>query len=181
MNSDKAAAVRDAVNGCPDVVTEEAVVECDGEPFREATGAGPNRTQTGDYLKPRASAFRPAYIEQSGTVGNGEGREKPVFVVVLEALWLNHDTAHCLSPELVYEVAKHECGLRFYPPEHRLGSAVWIVDHFADGVTDTDGDRCPDCEGTYWKVRDGEPECARCGTPLHGEQPAEQPTVEDYT
>lgn len=64
---------------------------------------------------------------------------------------------------MVYEVAKHDCRIRFYPPEHHLGRSIWITDHFQQQPQDTNGDRCPECDSTYFKLRDGEPECARCG------------------
>jgi hypothetical protein len=161
MNSDKAAAVRDSVNGCPDVVDPEDTREYSREV--EKTEFGHDVTYVGEFLKPDPSKFRPAYIEQSGTVGDGSGSERPVCVVVLEPLWHDPSDVRSLSPEMVYEVAKHDCRVRFYPPEHRLGGSIWIVDHFTEDLTDSDGDRCPECESTYFKMRDGEPECARCG------------------
>lgn len=162
MNSDKAAAVRDAINGCPSVVNDEDLVGRDRDPHTYTSG-GVERTITGDHVDPSRSHFRPAYIEQCGTIGNGEGAERPVFVVVLEALWTATDDVRSLAPELVYEIAKHDCRIRFYPPEHRLDGDVWITDHFQQQPGDTNGDRCPECESTYFKIRDGEPECARCG------------------
>lgn len=151
MNSDKAAAVRDSVNGCPLVVGDEDV--------RETSETATN----GDRTEPTRSRFRPAYIEQSGTVGNDDGREAPVYVVVLKTLWTEQGDVRSLSEEMVHEVAKHGCSLRFYPPGHRLAGDIWIVDHFTEDLSNTDGDRCPECESTYFKIRDGEPECARCG------------------
>lgn len=159
MNSDKAAAVRDSVNGCPAVVDESDVQKRNGDPFETHRG----KTLTGDRLETDRSHYRPAYIEQSGTVGDGDGAERPVYVVVLEPLWHERTEVRSLSPELVYEVAKHDCRIRFYPPEHDLGGAIWIVDHFTEDLSNTDGDRCPECGGTYFKLRDGEPECAKCG------------------
>jgi hypothetical protein len=161
MNSDKAAAVRDSVNGCPDVVDPDATSEYSHEV--EKTEFGHDATYVGEFLQPDPSQFRPAYIEQSGTVSDGAGSERPVYVVVLEPLWLDATDVRSVSPEMVYEVAKHDCRVRFYPPEHRLGGSIWIVDRFTEDLTDSDGDRCPECESTYFKMRDGEPECARCG------------------
>lgn len=151
MNSDKAAAVRDSINGCPLVVGEEDI--------RKTSGTAKN----GDHIKTTRSRFRPDYVEQSGTLGNGDGRETPVYVVVLETLWTEQDDVRSLSAEMIYEVAKHDCSVRFYPPGHRLAGDIWIVDHFTENLTDTDGDRCPECDGTYFKLRDSEAECARCG------------------
>jgi hypothetical protein len=167
MNSDKAAAIRDAVNGCPDIVDTEDIREYSSKHTK--TRRGVETTYTGPHLSPSNTDFRPAYIEQSGTVSNGDGAERPVFVVVLEALWTNHSEVRSLSPELVYEVAKHDCRIRFYPPDHRLDGDVWIVDHFTEDLSDPNGDRCEECQGTYFKVRNGEPVCVRCGTPLHQE------------
>ena len=64
---------------------------------------------------------------------------------------------------MVYEVAKHDCSIRYYPPGHRLDGDIWVTDHFAQEITDTNGDRCSECGSTYLKIRDGEPECTRCG------------------
>lgn len=167
MNSDKAAAVRDSINGCPDVVDPDATSEYSHEV--EKTEFGHDATYVGEYLQPDPSQFRPAYIEQSGTVSDGAGSERPVYVVVVEPLWLDASDVRSVSPEMVYEVAKHDCRIRFYPPEHRLGGSLWIVDHFTEDLSDTDGDRCPECDSTYFKIRDGEPECARCGYVKSGE------------
>ncbi|MDS0280058.1 hypothetical protein NDI85_19930 [Halomicroarcula sp. S1AR25-4] len=179
MNSDKAAAVRDSINGCPDVVGEDDLRERDDDHYHEHYSG---EIRTGDRVEPSADTFRPAYIEQSGTLGDGDGSSRPVYVVVLEPIWKTTDAAACLSQELVYEVAKHDCRLRFYPPDHRLGGTVWVTDHFSEDLSNTDGDRCPECSATYWKLRDGEPECARCGHRKHS-QPTdrEQVTVGDYT
>jgi len=64
---------------------------------------------------------------------------------------------------MVYEIAKHDCRVRFYPPDHRLDGDIWITDHFSQDMSNTDGDRCAECGSTYFKIRDGEPECAKCG------------------
>lgn len=167
MDSSKAAAVRDAVNGCPDVTTDEDVTERAGRDAFQTTRRGEAVTITGDYLKPEPTAFRPAYIEEIGEIGDGDGRSAPVHAVILESLWTQHDMVRSLSPELVYEVAKHNCRIRFYPPGHRLEGDIWIVDpfHSLTGVDNVDGDRCTNCEATYFKLKDGDPVCARCGTP----------------
>jgi len=164
VNSEKAAAVRDSINGCPQVIDEDDVVERDREP-RSVKGntGGPTETRTGDRTDPSGSTYRPAYIEQSGTLSDDNGAERPVYVVVLETLWTERTDARSLSRELVYEVAKHDCRLRFYPPGHRLEGDIWITDHFSQDMSNTDGDRCPECGSTYFKIRDGEPECAKCG------------------
>jgi len=179
MNSDKAAAVRDSVNGCPEVLDPEDTKELDWTPTSKLRDDH-DVTYTGEFIEPRDTSFRPAYIQQSGTVGNGDGATRPVYVVVLEALWTEPTDVRSLSPELVYEVAKHDCRLRFYPPDHRLDGDIWIVDHFTEDLSNTDGDRCPECDGTYFKIRDGEPECARCGEPANPDQTTEPPTLEDY-
>lgn len=167
MNSEDAAALREAVNGCPDVIDPEDLNEYSGDKHTTRR-YGNEVTYTGEYLQPDNSTFRPAYIQQSGTVSNGNGVERPVFVVVLEALWTSNSDVRSLSPELVYEVAKHDCRIRFYPPDHRLDGDVWLVDHFPDVINDPDGDRC-ECGSTYFKVHDGEPECVKCGRKLNAE------------
>jgi len=172
VNSDKAAAVRDSVNGCPEVVDPdgEDLRERDGDPFESHTG----KTLTGDRVETDRSFYRPAYIEQSGTVSDGDGAKRPVFVVVLEALWHEPQDVRSLSPELVYEVAKHDCRIRFYPPDHRLDGDIWIVDHFTEDLSRADGDQCAECQSTYFKMRDGDPVCAKCGTAVN--DPDEQAT-----
>ncbi|RLM32637.1 hypothetical protein [Haloarcula sp. Atlit-120R] len=181
MNSDKAAAVRDSINGCPDIVNDDDRLDY-GNALFETTKYGNQVTIGGEFVEPSPTKFKPAYIEQSGTIGDGNGAERPVYVVVLESVWLNSQDVRSLSSELIYEVAKHDCRLRFYPPEHRLGGTIWVTDHFTEDLSNTDGDRCPDCEGTYWKLRDGEPECARCGHQKHSDATErEQVTVGDYT
>jgi len=50
----KAAAVRDSINGCPDVVREDAA------------------RREGDFVECDRASYRPAYIEQRGTVGGGD-------------------------------------------------------------------------------------------------------------
>ena len=134
MNSDKAAAVRDSINGCPTVIGDDDLVESDREPHRTHSGD----TLTGDRVESGSAFFRPAYIEQSGTFGDGDGREAPVFVVVLKSLWTEKRDVRSLSAEMVYEVAKHDCSIRFYPPDHRLDGDVWIVDHFAQDLSNTE-------------------------------------------
>jgi hypothetical protein len=164
MNSDKAAAVRDSINGCPDVVDPEDTSEYSTSRMTYSPVADADVTYTGEFLKPDRSCYRPAYVEQSGTIGDGEGATRPVYVVVLEPLWHQSDDVRLLSPELVYEIAKHDCRIRFYPPEHRLGGAIWVTDRFTEDLTNTDGERC-ECGSTYFKIRDGTPECAKCGAP----------------
>lgn len=169
MNSDKAAAVRDSLNGCPDVVDPDDTGEYSTQLEGRQHG-GVEVTFTGEHHTPDHSKFRPAYIEQSGTLGDGDGAERPVFVVILESLWLDSSDVQSLSPEMVYEVAKHDCSIRFYPPEHRLGGSIWITDHFSEDLSNTDGDRCQECDSTYFKLRDGHVECAKCG---HREETAD--------
>ena len=161
MNSQRAAAVRDSLMGCPEIVDPEDVNERrDREPF-ETTQLGNDVKLTGDQLDLHDSRFLPPRIEEVGTFAHGDA-ERPVFVVVLDAAWLDDSDVRSLSPELVYEIAKHDCRIRFYPPDHLLDGDVWICDHFGQDITDTDGERC-ECGSTYFKLRDGEPECARCG------------------
>jgi hypothetical protein len=161
MNSDKAAAVRDAVNGCPDVVNEENLCERDGDPMTTHRG----KTFTGDRVKVAGSRFRPAYIEESGTVGNGDGADRPVYVEVLKTVWTEQTDVRSLSPELVYEIAKHDCRIRFYPPDHRLEGDIWITDHLRESIKDSDDERCSECRSTYFKLRGDTPVCAKCGEP----------------
>ena len=85
MNSDKAAAVRDSINGCPTVIDEEAVRDRDGKDQYKRQYPKLEETVVGSYTHPRGYTYRPPYVEQSGEVGNGKGARRPVFVVVLAA------------------------------------------------------------------------------------------------
>ena len=164
MNSDKAAAVRDAINGCPTVIGDDDVSQNYPSGPLTRTTRGVEQTHMGGCTQTHRSRFRPAYIEQSGTLGNGNGAKRPVFVVVLETLWTEKSDVRSLPAEMVYEIAKHDCSIRFYPPDHRLDGDIWITDHFAQEIHDSNGERCSDCGSTYFKIKDGEPECAKCGT-----------------
>jgi hypothetical protein len=162
MHSDKAAAVRDAINGCPSIVNEDDHIEYGGRDRFTTTRGGREITITGEHVKPARSKFRPAYIEQVGSVGNGDGAERPVHAVILEALWLSSSDVRSLSPQIVHEAAKHDVRIRFYPPDHRLDGDVWFVDPLPQ-IHDSSSDRCLECGSTYFQIKDGEPECARCG------------------
>ncbi|WP_435125448.1 hypothetical protein [Halobaculum sp. D14] len=161
MNSERAAAVRDSIKGCPDIVDPEDTSEYSRK-LEDRQHGGVEVTYTGEFLTPD-STFSPPKVEQVGVLGDGEGSERPVYAVVLSALWHEPSDVRSLSPQLVYEVAKHDCRIRFYPPDHRLGGDIWIVDTFSQSTGNTDGDRCPECGSTYFKIRDGQPECAKCG------------------
>lgn len=161
MNSERAAAVRDSIKGCPDIVDPENTSEYSRK-IEDRQHGGVEVTYTGEFLTPD-SRFAPPTVEQVGTIGDGHGNKRPVHVVVLSALWHDTDDARSLSPELVYEVAKHNCRIRFYPPDHHLNGDIWICDHFSQSPEDSDGERCAECGSTYFKIRDGEPECAKCG------------------
>ena len=110
MNSDTAAAVRDAINGCPTVVNEENVVERDSEPteVRGINTRDGRHKRAGDCVDTNRCRFRPAYIQQSGTLGNGNGAKRPVYVVILETLWTESSDVRSLPPEMVYEIAESE-------------------------------------------------------------------------
>lgn len=161
MNSERAAAVRDSIKGCPEIVDPDNTKEYSRK-LEDRQHGGVEVTYTGEFVTP-TSRFGPPRVEEVGTIGDGDGAERPVHVVVLSALWHDTEDARSLSPELVYEVAKHDCRIRFYPPDHRLSGDIWICDHFSQSPQDADGDRCPECGSTYFKIRDGEPECAKCG------------------
>lgn len=164
MNSDKASAVRDSVNGCPTVISDDSVVTRDREPFESKHG-----TLTGDRVDAHEYTYKPAHVQEVGSVAVDDGEPRPTYVVVLEPVWTelnkNQDRVLSLPPELVYEVARHDCWMRFYPREHEFGASIWIVDHWTHDFGENDGDRCRECGGTYFKIREGEPECARCGRP----------------
>jgi len=179
MNSEQAAAVRDSIAGCPSIVDPDDTSEYSRR-LEDRQHGGVEVTFTGEFLTPD-SQFRPPRVEQVGEIGDADGASRPVYVVVLSALWHDTSDARSLSPELVYEVAKHDCRLRFYPPDHRLGGDVWICDHFRQQPRDTNGDRCPECGSTYFKIRDSEPECAKCGTATEQTTPDGQATLGEVT
>jgi len=161
MNSEQAAAVRDSIKGCPEIVDPDNTKEYSRR-LEDRQHGGVKVTYTGEFMTP-TSQFAPPQITKVGTISNGNNAIRPVYVVVLSALWHDSSDARSLSAELVYEVAKHDCRIRFYPPDHRLSGDIWICDHFTQIPQNTDGDRCPSCGSTYFKLRDGQPECAKCG------------------
>lgn len=168
MDSNKAAAVRDAINGCPTVVNDDNLVERDKEPreLRGINNPNGNHIRTGNRVDTKRCKFKPAYIEQCGTIANGDGQKRPVYVVILKTLWTKNDEVRSMSKEMVHEIAKHGCKIRYYPPEHRLDGDIWITDHLDQVDFDNNEERCQ-CGSKYFKIVDGETRCAKCGEKKH--------------
>lgn len=183
MNSDKAAEVRDAINTLPTVAhePEESFAHLEpGDEFRPAGGL--DRQLSGPHVRLDKYGWSPAWMEQTGEIGFGDDPVmRPNYDVFLRPLYVPTRPlpAVSLSPDLVHEVAKFGCRLRVYAGfrERRQPGLVVIKDDLAhDQSRRADSDLCRECGCSRWRLRDGEPECARCGLPQA--RVAEQRAVE---
>ncbi|WP_276257188.1 hypothetical protein [Halomontanus rarus] len=186
MNSDKAADVRDSINSLPCVAHDaEPSENYPGSDALTVTHGGEEWTHTGECTTLEEFTFRPAAINQAGEIGFGGGELRPCYEVVIEPLTLPYRPRPAISipPSVVHEIAKHDCRIRVTSGlrgDHTPGT-IRIRDDLAhDRTNDIDGDRCPDCGGTRFKLHDGIPECERCGTRLENEAETRPPTLEDY-
>ena len=182
MDSDTAADVRDAINGLPCVAYDPDLAEYSNTPFTSYDGT----TYTGEFLRCDKYAFRPATIHQAGEIAFGDGPRRPCYEVVLEPLTLPTRPLPSLSvpSAVVHEVAKFDCLLRVragYRGEWKPGTIQIRNDLAHEHHPDADGDRCPDCRGTRFKLKRGVPECERCGTRVEDTGVTDPtPTLEDY-
>jgi len=191
MDSEKAAGVRDALNGLPCVVHDPEPSQTGGyddlsEPI--TGGSRPDYKSAGARIRDpcRDFAFQPAEINEAGQVAFGEDTPKrPCYEVLLRPLTFATRPLPTISipPSVVHEVAKYDCRLRvtaglrsdFTP------GTVRVRDDLAHSQNpESDGDRCPDCRGTRFKLKDGVPECERCGTRLEDKETTHEPTLSDY-
>jgi len=189
MNSEKAHDVRDAINGLPCVAHDPKVYSNYPSDGHTTTNfGGVERTHTGECVMNPSNdyAFIPARVNESGQIAFGDDAPKrPCYEVVLEPLTFPKRPLPTISipPAVVHEVAKYDCRLRVTSGlrgEWTPGT-IHIRDDLAHSQDpDRDGDRCPDCRGTRFKLKGGVPECERCGTRLEEEGTDYTPTLEEY-
>lgn len=189
MNSEKAADVRDAINGLPCVAHDADVSEnYPGRDVLTVNRRGVDWQHTGECcMKPcRDYSFQPARINEAGEIAFGEDSPKrPCYEVVLEPLTFATRPLPTISipPSVVHEVAKYDCRLRVtsgFRGEWKPG-VIRVRDDLAHSQDpEADGDRCPDCRGTRFKLKEGVPECVRCGTRLEENETQHTPELEEF-
>lgn len=187
MNSDKAADVRDAVNGLPSVAYDpEPSENYPGTDKLTATRRGEEWQHTGPCVHAEDFTFSAARINQAGEISFGKDAPmRPCYEVILQPLTIPTRPLPSITipPSVVHEIAKYDCRIRVtsgYHGEWKPGT-IRIRDDLAHAQDpDADGDRCPDCRGTRFKLKDGVPECVRCGTRLENEETTHTPKLEDY-
>ncbi|MFP8891847.1 hypothetical protein ACLI4U_19055 (plasmid) [Natrialbaceae archaeon A-CW2] len=186
MHSEKAADVRDALNGLPCVAYDpEPSANYPGKDALTVTRRGEEWTHTGPCVHTDGFTFSAASINQAGEIAFDGGPMRPCFEVVLQPLTIPTRPlpSTTIPPSVVHEVAKYDCRMRVtsgYRGEWKPGT-VRVRDDLAHAQDpDADGDRCPDCRGTRFKLKSGVPECVRCGTRLEEEQTEHTPTLGDY-
>ena len=159
MNSDKAADVADAINGCPSVIGQEDITpNYPGSDALTVTRRGVEWVHTGEAMDLENSIFAPAFVHQAGEIAFGDEPMRPCFEVVVPALNIPECVNTFLPSPIVYEIAKHGCLIRVLDD-----GSLRVRDDF-QGVSgaDTDAERCP-CGSRYFKIHEGEPECVGCG------------------
>lgn len=191
MDSQKAADVRDAINGLPCVAHDPEVSEnypSDGN--TTVTRRGVEWTHTGECVHldgPKGYTFSPAEISQAGEIAFGENAPKrPCYEVLLQPLSIPTRPLPSISipPAVVHEIAKYDCRIRVragYRGEYTPGT-IQVRDDFAqEQDPDADGDRCSECQSTRFKLRNGVPVCERCGNRIEETESHTEPKIEDYT
>jgi hypothetical protein len=187
MNSDKAAAVRDAINGLPCVAHDPEVspnYPSDGNTTVCRRGA--EWTHTGECVDPDDYTFSPAKINEAGQIAFGKDAPKrPCYEVVLQPLTIPTPPLppHTIPPSVVHQVAKFHSPLSVTEGLRGVWTpgTIRVRDDLAHSQDpDADGDRCPDCRGTRFKLKNGVPECERCGTRLEDKETTHTPKLEDY-
>ena len=186
MNSDKAADVRDSINSLPCVVHDaEPSQNYPGSDALSITRRGVEWTHTGVCTNLDDFTFRPASINQAGQIGFDGGELRPCYEVVLEPLAAPSRPSPTISipPEVVHEIAKHDCRMRVpsgLRGDHTPGT-IRIRDDLAhDRTSDVDGDQCESCGCNRFKIYDGVAQCERCGEKREERVPDPQPKLEDY-
>jgi ribosomal protein L37AE/L43A len=172
MNSEKAAHVRDAINGLSTVAHDPRIspnYPSDGHTTR--TRRGVHWTHTGECVKLKEYAFRPARINEAGEIAFGDGPMQPCYEVVLQPLSIPTRPRPTVSipPAVVHEIAKYNCRLRVTAGlrgEWTPGTIRIRDDWQHELQQDGDRDRCPACQCSRFTLADGVPECERCGERL---------------
>lgn len=186
MNSDKAADVRDSINRLPCVAHDAEPSRNYGNGTTTITNRGEEWTHTGECVDLDDFQFRPATINEAAQIAFDGGDRRPCFEVLLEPLALPMRPLPSISvpPAVVHEIAKHGCRLRVtagYRGRHMPGT-IRVRDDFAhDRTSNTGGDECESCGCNRFRLRDGVPECERCGEPRDEQAPATQKSkLEDF-
>jgi len=179
MNSDKAADVRDSLNTAPCVAYGIDPRSYDGSEKFTTHKGGVEVTITGEHVPLADYHFAPARINEAGQVGFGDDPDpRPCFEVVLPAINLPGDCHAYIPRDIVFEAAKHDCLVRCAED----GTLRLRDDWQTREESDSDGDRCPDCGCTRYRLQDGVPKCERCGTTaeIAVEESSHELTIEDF-
>lgn len=179
MNSDKAADVRDSVNAVPCVAYGIEPRDYGGTDRFTTHKGGYEVTITGPHVPLKDYRFAPARIEEAAEIAFSEDPDRrPCFEVVLPAINLPGDCHAYIPRDVVYEAAKHDCLVRCGSD----GTLRLRDDWQHREEPDTDGDRCPDCGCTRYRLRDGVPECERCGATAESavEESSHELTIADF-
>jgi len=189
MDSEKAADVRDAINGLPCVAYDAEISQnYPGKETLTRSRDGVEWNHTGEccFEPSRDYTFQPARINEAGKISFGEDAPmRPCYEVILEPLTFPTRPLPTITipPAVVHEIAKYDCRIRVTSGlrgEWKPG-AIRVRDDLAHSQDpDADGDRCPDCRGTRFKLKDGVPECERCGTRLEDKETTHTPKLEEY-
>jgi hypothetical protein len=189
MNSEKAADVRDAINGLPCVAHDPEVSPNYSSDENTTVNRGSVEwTHTGECVhldSAKGYEFSPAEINEAAQISFDDGPMRPCYEVLMQPLTVPTRPLPSISipPALVHEIAKYDCRIRVlsgYRGEFTPGT-IRIRDDLAHSQDpDADGDRCPDCRGTRFKLKDGVPECVRCGTRLKEERTSYTPELEEF-
>lgn len=172
MNSEKAANIRDAINGLPCVAHNPDETPIYGDDTTTISKQGRELTYTGACVDTEEYTFSPATINKAGEIAFDENAAmRPCYEVILQPITIPTRPLPTISlpPSVVHEIAKYDCrvrvtaGLRdeFTPGTVRIRDDVT---HTHDPASD--GERCENCRGTRFKVKHGVPKCVRCGTTL---------------
>lgn len=148
MNSDKAADIRDAINGLPCVAYDpEPHPNYPSDGHTRVTQHGPESLHTGETCKLRDFQFCPAEMRQAGEIGFGDDPTmRPIYEVVLRPLSVPNRPLPTVSipPSVIHEVAKYGCRIRVeagYRGEGQPGDIKIRDDLAHDANDDRDGDR----------------------------------------
>lgn len=190
MDSDKAADVRDAINGLPCVAYDpETSPNYPGSKKTTITrhvGGSTEWIHTGECVPLDEYTFSAARINEAGQIAFGDDAPlRPNYEVILQPLTAPTRPLPSITipPSVIHEIAKYDCRLRVtsgYRGEWTPGT-IRIRDDWAHAQDpDQNGDRCPDCRGTRFKLKDGVPECVRCGTRLEDQETAHRPKLEEF-
>lgn len=184
MNSDKASDVAASINGCPSVASGDDGLSPNygASDSLKVTRRGVEWTHTGECFHIDDFEFAPARIHQAGEIATGDNvteqtPRRPVFEVIVPSLNIPESVSTHIPRDIVYEAAKHDCLIRV------LDDGSLRLRHDLQGMStsDSDGDRCVECGCTRFRLRDGMPECERCGNTEDDAAVEKQTTLTEST